>query len=513
MALRVNFFSNGDLLHQNPSQEDPSCALIKAGSDFDSLMRVSKFLQPWEVLEDLGYFNNQDYNLLTMVLQDFKDINERTMANTLVHLALKNSGEEFYQTRIACNAFKANKTGEPLKKKEQAEKMQSLQWQTDTNHFARAFREFYSNLNWLKVFESLCELDEELNREIKLDSKAYETFIQIFNKSKPSNLQIPASVLLETSWKSPHLQFTMLANAIRCHISSEDRSFQLTRSNRKVAVTAEIPLAQDVIPAFVDVWTVPEILETLFKLSERGLYQEVRRLLENPISKAPEYLALAISKCSLKGGNHLLDDVLSTVMPPLLANQQHINVVKKLWEFNQNLTIRAICECCRPEQRVLNLSRVLDITQEIKDSLIKIVYCNDFDFAVNLGILAGKREFLHFDVWLKERIKKVGTPFVKAFIKYINEQLLIPCKEFMISNGYTTKQLTQEEQEAVERGRELILERAHMSKERLCMTMEHLENPANYQSLTQSPSSFELHPQVPPEAQNVLIKLSQEVQT
>ena len=87
----------------------------------------------------------------------------------------------------------------------------------------------------------------------------------------------------------------------------------------------------------------------------------------------------------------------------------------------------------------MNLSRVLDITQDIKDSLIKIVYCNDFDFAVNLGILAGKREFLHYDVWLKERIKKVGTPFVQAFIKYINEQIIIPCKEFMIQGGYVHK--------------------------------------------------------------------------
>ena len=31
-------------------------------------MRVSKFMQPWEVLEDLGYFNTFDYQLLTMVL-------------------------------------------------------------------------------------------------------------------------------------------------------------------------------------------------------------------------------------------------------------------------------------------------------------------------------------------------------------------------------------------------------------------------------------------------------------
>lgn len=70
---------------------------------------------------------------------------------------------------------------------------------------------------------------------------------------------------------------------------------------------------------------------------------------------------------------------------------------KKLWTSNKDLIIRSICELCRHEQRVINLSRVLDITQEIKDSLIEIVYCDDYDFAVNLGILAAKRDFLHYD--------------------------------------------------------------------------------------------------------------------
>ena len=44
------------------------------------------------------------------------------------------------------------------------------------------------------------------------------------------------------------------------------------------------------------------------------------------------------------------------------------------------------------------------------------------------------------------------------------------------------------------------------------MTMEHLENPANFQSLVQSPTQFELHPYFPPEAQGVLVKISYDVQ-
>jgi CCR4-NOT transcription complex subunit 1 HEAT repeat len=78
----------------------------------------------------------------------------------------------------------------------------------------------------------------------------------------------------------------------------------------------------------------------------------------------------------------------------------------------------------------MNLSRVLDITQEVKESLLPIVNSEDYYFAVNLGILAGKRDFLHFDVWLKGRILEVGTPFIKALIKYLKEQILFPITEY-----------------------------------------------------------------------------------
>lgn len=61
----------------------------------------------------------------------------------------------------------------------------------------------------------------------------------------------------------------------------------------------------------------------------------------------------------------------------------------------------------------LTLSRVLDLTQQEKDALLSIVKCSDYEFAIALGVLAGKREFLHFDEWLNDRINsKSGAPFV-----------------------------------------------------------------------------------------------------
>ena len=84
---------------------------------------------------------------------------------------------------------------------------------------------------------------------------------------------------------------------------------------------ADIPVSGDATQAYLDVWTSPEILEFLFKLSNRGLYQEVRTLMNDPIGRIPDYLVLAMSKCNFEHGScPLLDDTLSTLMPIFLVN-------------------------------------------------------------------------------------------------------------------------------------------------------------------------------------------------
>lgn len=58
-----------------------------------------------------------------------------------------------------------------------------------------------------------------------------------------------------------------------------------------------------------------------------------------------------------------------------------------------------ICEIYKTEikkENSFNLSRVLDITQSIKDSLIPFTTWNDYDFSIPLAVIAGKREFLNF---------------------------------------------------------------------------------------------------------------------
>jgi hypothetical protein len=86
--------AGGDLITINPNVEDPANSIIRAGSGLDHLVNIGRILEPWEVLLDLGHFSSFNYQVLSMALQDFRNINERTMANTLLHLAVHNAGTD-----------------------------------------------------------------------------------------------------------------------------------------------------------------------------------------------------------------------------------------------------------------------------------------------------------------------------------------------------------------------------------------------------------------------------------
>jgi hypothetical protein len=86
-------------------------------------------------------------------------------------------------------------------------------------------------------------------------------------------------------------------------------------------------------------------------------------------------------------------------------------------------------------------------------------------------------------------------------IKYVYETVIIPTREMMAKHGFTLsklanmtqQQLTSDEIERLEPNKENILERAHMSKERFCITMESLENPSNFNNPSSNPEAPQIN--------------------
>lgn len=154
-----------------------------------------------------------------MTLQDFKDINERTMAKTLLQLSLHHTGCDDQVSRILYKTFEASKKGDSTCLNEDpSDKKTQMTWSVD--NLARAFRELFSNLQWHRVFEALSEIDEDLS----LDAKAFQMFLQIFNKSKPQNLQYPLHNILAMDWRNHSLQLNFIENSIQFFIDKKDKS-------------------------------------------------------------------------------------------------------------------------------------------------------------------------------------------------------------------------------------------------------------------------------------------------
>lgn len=114
------------------------------------------------------------YDFLYKTLFEFKGIDEKVMAQTILQLAIHHQGKDDHISKIVYNTFESNKDGNPASiKKEPEDKKTLMSWSIE--NLARAFRELYSNLNWNKVFENFGEIEDcdipEAVLESGLDSK------------------------------------------------------------------------------------------------------------------------------------------------------------------------------------------------------------------------------------------------------------------------------------------------------------------------------------------------------
>ena len=305
----------------------------------------------------------------------------------------------------------------------------------------------------------------------------------MFVKSKPQNLRFPLQELIRQQWKHPQLQLAFIHNCMQLSLAKKEMDhIQFGKLANRCAHVAEFSFSgrPEVTPQLVDIWTCVDLVERLVLLSEfRGLFMPVRHCFEHAIKHLPEYLTLSISLAKPYSGNVMLDELLSRLMPQFFGEHANgISLLQNLHTKNKKLFIRSICELAKHDQRTMNLSHILDITQEVKNnSLPSIVYCEDHAFAVSLGILAGKRDFLHYEMWLKNRIKDIGSPFIEALLKWIEDSITYPVQDFTKRNaGMLASNPDQFESQKTS-----LLEKSHLTKERLQMTMDYLK-PANLQT-------------------------------
>jgi hypothetical protein len=332
-----------------------------------------------------------------------------------------------------------------------------LKW--NEKNLVNAFREIYASAAWTELIKFL-DVDLDARPEFYFQSQeAFGTFISIWSALKPQNKSFPVEFLISSAWKNKKAQVICLEYAINhSYNNTEDILFE--RAKRRQEVVSQLQSIKSTTSNYLRIWKCFELVQTLILLSESPFYHRIRSLFDIPIRFIPEYLLLTLIKTKPKTGTYLVEDLYSHLLPTFLTS--HVNSVPiliEVWTANKEVMINSMAELYKRNPKSMNLSRVLDISQFIKNSLLEIITTTkDYNFALQLGMLAAKRDFLHFESWISTLVKSEGDPFVRCLIKYIEKSLVIPAEE------------VKDDRKKMEK----ILERSQLSEEKLSIIFENL---------------------------------------
>jgi len=261
------------------------------------------------------------------------------------------------------------------------------------------------------------------------DKKTFEFFLNLLKQLKITNIQTNILNFIFHVWENDYNQIEFISFLINL---DQPDLFSFKICERKVIKNLEITnqKIKNFSNHLIESWSSLDLLEILLKISRKNNYIKVKELFSWPIENIPEIILIGLSIIKTEGDEFLFDDIINETLPLFLGN--HINsipVLEEIWNLNQELVIKSICNIYNTNPDLMNLTKILDITQKLKDSLIPIINCNDYNFTINLAILAVKSNFLQMDQWLSERILTIGDDFIESLLDYIKENIISKCRD------------------------------------------------------------------------------------
>ena len=427
-----NIGINNDLTFYNFNTLTKNNAQKKKQSDEELLLsmideeEMEKDLIPLEkIYEDLGpMIFNKNINIPKSPLID-DTMNAKRIADFIINVLKKPSFTEDKEIKIMNKVFlKSLDLDQEAKSVEESSDKQQIEWNVD--NFYKMYKNQIDEINPKDIFDYL----DNPNFIIK-DKKKFECFMNILKSLeiiKNNNYDLFFDFIFK-KWNNEENQIDFLHYLIS-NPQTETFSFKNFKGKRtKQQLELNFSISKSSNSYLLEPWTCIPLLEVLLKLSHGNNYIKVKTLFDWPIQNIPEIIALGLMQITQKPSDFLYDELIQEVLTLFLGNHMNsFQVIEEVWNSNKELVINAIANMYNSSPDLMNLSRILDITQKLKESLLLLVNCNDYKFAVNLAILAVKRDFLHIEQWLKERIETVGDDFILALLEYIKDNLICHCK-------------------------------------------------------------------------------------
>ncbi|MCQ2816353.1 MAG: DUF3819 domain-containing protein [archaeon] len=383
------------------------------------------------------------------------DIDEKRLANLILYLVKHQSCTEDKEVKHLNKIFLQSLDVDVSQLfKEEGNDKKMINWDLDN-----LYKIFKNSIDAMDKNQIMSALDDP-KFSIK-DKKNFDYFITTLQKFKILSSVSQFFTFILQKWNNESNQIEFLSFLIS-NCPNEQFSFK-NYNGRKIKKTYDPSIVSQMgkYSSQIEAWCCLDLIEVLFSLSKGNNYMKVKELFEWPIQNIPEILVMGLTTIKPDKDTFLYDEIIQETLPTFLNNHNTSAAkIEEVWLNNQKLIIKTLCSMYENTPDLMTLSRILDLTQKMKDSLIILVNCNYYNFSVNLGILAAKRDFLHLEQWLKERINTAGEEFIEAINNYIQINLIDQCKK---NNP----------------NKENILDKAQLTMESLAIILERLMSVCN----------------------------------
>ena len=319
----------------------------------------------------------------------------------------------------------------------------------------------------IKDYKSL--LDEQLNKDLKWDlDKIYDLFksqiqsmdvnnilnsfddpsfsikakktfdflieilfkLHIFKEESKNNIDIFFNNLIFNKWDNEINQIEFIDFMINNKEISENSQFALKKyDGTKISddlINKTKPKQNTKNNFLIENWRITDLTKCLLNLSKGEFYNSVKEIFKWPIQNIPELFSLVLVNITPEADAFLYDELIYEVIPQILTDKNpNQKLIDEIWNTNKELIISIIAKMWENDTDIQNLTNIFEIANtKLNESLQLLVNSKYYDFSVNLGIFAAKRESLNLEQWLKERINKVGDEFLEALLDYIKKNLI-----------------------------------------------------------------------------------------
>ncbi|CAJ0940956.1 unnamed protein product [Ranitomeya imitator] len=249
--------------------------------------------------------------------------------------------------------------------KDKSDSVQAHTWNVEV--FIDVVKELNPSLNFKDV---IYELDNPVF--LIRDSKSLQTVV--YGIQRGLGLDVFPADLIYRAWKHAEGQLSFI---------------QYSLMNPEIFCFADYPchaVATDILKAppeddnrEIATWKSLELIESLLRLAEVGLYEQVKQLFSYPIKHCPDMLVLALLQIN-PSWNTLRHELISTLMPIFLGNHPNSAIILHYAWHGQGqspsirqLIMHAMAEWyMRGEQYdQARLSRILDVAQDLKEPFVQ----------------------------------------------------------------------------------------------------------------------------------------------